>query len=199
MGRILRGSGRKVRYARHKPHISPAGRQKRVSWARNQRHISVEQWERRIFTDEIHIELSPCGMCILHICQATLTQVGQCPRVRRPPNTEYNERFIAPAFKGARTSVMFWGAVAFGYHSPLVAIRKRTPSERTHERDRLGLNSVQYYAEVLGPHLLPLLKRVSSSIASLEVIEDGAPCHTPKMTRQYRLEKGIRRMPWPAS
>ena len=138
-------------------------------------------------------------MFILNICQATLTQVGQCPQVYWPPNTEYNERFIAPAFKSACTSIMFWGAVAYGYHSPLVAIRKRTPSERTLERDRLSLNSVQYCAEVLGPHLLPLLKRVFSSIASLEVIKDGAPCHTFKMTRQYRLEKGIHRMPWPAS
>ena len=138
-------------------------------------------------------------MFILDICQATLTKVGQRPRVRWPPNTEYDERFIAPAFKGACTSVMFWGAVAYGYHSPLVAIRKRTRLERTHAKDRLGFNAIQYCQEILGPHLVPLLRRVSSSIESLEVIEDGAPCHTAKMTRQYRLQQGIRRIPWPAS
>ncbi|RPB23424.1 hypothetical protein L211DRAFT_868565 [Terfezia boudieri ATCC MYA-4762] len=40
--------------------------------------------------------------------------------------------FIAPAFKDARTSVMFWGAVEYGYHSPLFPIRKQTASERTY-------------------------------------------------------------------
>jgi hypothetical protein len=35
-GRILRASGRRVRYARKKPHISAASRQKRVSWACSQ-------------------------------------------------------------------------------------------------------------------------------------------------------------------
>ena len=36
-----------------------------------------------------------------------LTLLGQRPRVRRPPKTEYDERFIAPSFKGARTSFRF--------------------------------------------------------------------------------------------
>ena len=49
-GRILRASGRRVRYARNKPHMSAVSRQKR---ARNQRHLTVAE-----FTDEIHIELS---------------------------------------------------------------------------------------------------------------------------------------------
>ncbi|RPB21199.1 hypothetical protein L211DRAFT_890308, partial [Terfezia boudieri ATCC MYA-4762] len=150
-GRILRASGRRVRYARKKPHISIASRQKRVSWARSQRHLLISQWRKRVFTDEIHIELSP----------------SQRPRVHRPPNSEYDERFIAPAFKDARTSVMFWGAVGYGYHLPLVPIRKQTAAERTHDKDRLGLNSKQYCEEVLGPYLLPLLRQISS-IESLE-------------------------------
>ena len=87
-----------------------------------------------------------------------LTLLGQRPRVRRRPNSEYDERFIAPLFKSARTSVMFWGAVGYGYYSPLVPIRKRTSAERTHDKDRLGLNSKQYCEEVLEPYLLPLLR-----------------------------------------
>ena len=61
-GRILRASGRRVRYARKKPHISAASRQKRVSWARSQRYLTIPEWRKRVFTDEIHIELSPRGM-----------------------------------------------------------------------------------------------------------------------------------------
>ena len=88
---------------------------------------------------------------------------------------------------------MFWGAIGYGCHSQLVAIHRRTPSERTHEKDKLGLNSTQYCQEILGPHLLSMLNSES------EVIEDGAPCHTSKETRTYRLEHGIQRIPWPAN
>jgi len=139
-------------------------------------------------------------VCLLNCLMPrfVLASLGQRPRVRRPPNSEYDERFIAPAFKSARTSVMFWGAVGYGYHLPLVPIRKRTAAERTHPKDRLGLNSKQYCEEVLEPYLLPLLRQISSP-ESLEVIEDGAPSHTSKFSRSYRLQHGIRRLSWPAS
>jgi len=136
-GRVLRASGRRVRWARHKPFISAVNRRKRVSWARGQRHTTISQWEKRIFTDEIHVELSPRGLfpsCFT--CQELLlTALGQRPRVR---HSEYDERFIAPAFKSARTSVMFWGAVGYGYHSPLVAIRKRTVDEKTSDKELIN-------------------------------------------------------------
>ena len=106
---------------------------------------------------------------------------------------EYDERFLAPSFKGERRSVMFWGAVAHRFHSPLVAIRQRDAKERTHEKDKLGINSSQYCKEVLGEFLLPMLKEGS------EVIEDGAPIHTSKETRSYRLQHGIHRIEWPAN
>ena len=34
---------------------------------------------------------------------------------------------------------------------------------------------------------------------SIEVIEDGAPCHTSKETQAYRLQHSICRIPWPAN
>lgn len=61
-GRALRASGRYVRSARVKPFISTSSRARRVTWARAERHTSIEQWRRRIFTDEIYIELSPRGI-----------------------------------------------------------------------------------------------------------------------------------------
>jgi len=126
-----------------------------------------------------------------------LTLLGQCPRVRRP-NSEVDEGFIAQSFKGAHTSGMFWGVVGYGYHSPLVPIRKRTSAERTHDKDRLGLNSKKYCEEVLKPYLLPLLRQISSP-ESLEVIEGRALSHTSKFSRLYRLQHSIHRLPWPAS
>lgn len=69
VGRVLRASGRRVRWARHKPHILLAGRRKRMAWSRTQRHITAKQWRRQIFTDEIHVELSPRGVFINVSCQ----------------------------------------------------------------------------------------------------------------------------------
>ena len=76
VGRVLRASGRYVRWARRKPFISVKVRSKRIKWARTQRHTTIEQWKKRIFTDEIHIELSPRGMprsshviCIFYLIQ----------------------------------------------------------------------------------------------------------------------------------
>jgi len=85
-----------------------------------------------------------------------LPLLGQRPRVRGPPSS-YDERFITPSFKGARTSVMFWGAVGYGYHSPPVPIRNQTSAE---SKDWLGLNSKKYCGEVLEPYLLPLVRQV---------------------------------------
>ena len=70
-----------------------------------------------------------------------LTLLGQRSRVRQPSNSEYDERFIAASFKSACTSVMFWRAVGYVYHLPLVPIRKQTSTERPHDKDWLDLNS----------------------------------------------------------
>lgn len=105
-------------------------------------------------------------------------------------------------------SVMFQTAVAYGYHSPLVSIRKRTALKRTSDKDRLGLNATQYSKEIPGPYLRPLLSKVAKSLLrqyykaklrALKVFEDSATCHTAKCTRLYRLEHEITRLPWPAS
>ena len=84
---------------------------------------------------------------------------------------------------------MFWGAVGYNCHSPLVAIRQRNPTERTSPKDRLGLNAIQYCEEILHKYLLPMISE------GIEVIEDGAPCHTSKKTRQYKLNNNIHTIP----
>ena len=82
-GRILRASGRRVRYARNKPFISAVSRQKRVCWARSQWHLTSVQWRKRVFTDEIHIELSPRGMFVklfnAKICTSLIRSTSSSP------------------------------------------------------------------------------------------------------------------------
>jgi len=144
--------------------MTAACRQKRVPWARSQRHSTSVQWRKRVFTDEIHVEISPRGMFVKMFNAMIRTNLMRSTSASPPTsNSAYDERFIAPAFKSARTSVLFLGTVGYGYHSPLAPIRKRTLAERTpHDKDRLGLNSKQYCEEVLGPYLLLLLRQTSS-------------------------------------
>ena len=71
-------------------------------------------------------------------------------------------------------------------------------SEQLMRKPVMGLNSIQYCEEVLGPYLLPLMRKISPR-KKLEVIEDGASSHTSKYTWAYRLQHGIRRLLWPAS
>lgn len=123
--------------------------------------------------------------------------------MRRPNGAAYNERFLAPAFRASeRTSVMFWGAVGCGIHSPLVAVRKRTESERTSKSDRLGMNSKQYCEEILEPYLFPMVSRVRMLYAlryrrQVRTIEDGAGIHKSKETCDFRKKLNINRLPWP--
>ena len=61
VARRLREEFRFVRYARKKPFLTPERKKKRLHWARNELTTSVRAWQCRIFTDEIHIELSTRG------------------------------------------------------------------------------------------------------------------------------------------
>ena len=58
----LRKIGRYVRWARKKPMINAISRRKRLIWGRGQKSTTVQQWQRRIFTDEVQVELSMRGM-----------------------------------------------------------------------------------------------------------------------------------------
>ena len=89
------------------------------------------------------------------------------------------------------------GPVGYELHSLLIDIRRRDPSELTKKTDKLGLyiqnNSWKRYTTSFTTSFITGLRS--------EVIEDGAPCHmhTSIMTRTYRLQHGICRIPRPAS
>jgi len=46
--------------------------------ARSQRHLTIAEWRKRVFTDEIHIELSPRDMVVkMFNVRSVLTLLGQ--------------------------------------------------------------------------------------------------------------------------
>jgi len=78
LARALRASGRYVRWARHKPYICEGNRLKRVKWTQSQRRTTVGEWQKRIFTHEIHVELSPRGELYAKIIHVIKTKILRC-------------------------------------------------------------------------------------------------------------------------
>src|SRR5208282_874781 len=187
IGQALRDINYYLRIPRKKPFLSPKMKQKRLQWCKDREHWSTLDWRNWIYTDE---------------CQVILGHGGRPPRVRRRPNTAFDEGNLMPIFKQQSTSAMFWAAITWDRsngRTSLVLIRKREPRERTSPRDRLGMNSAQYTNEVLTPYLLPFWNRIYGSMGGMEVLEDGSGPHNGPAARQFRLEHGIPRAAWPGN
>jgi len=173
-----------VRICRKKPWLDAAHRRIRKRWARERRIWDKKRWRKVFYTDEIKLEVG---------------HTGPQGKVRRPPGTAFEEKYLEPTFAGEKRRIMFFAAFTYGWHSPLVAIRKRTENECTSKFNKLGFNSVQYVNEVFIPHVLPEYDRRGGMDIGLETVEDGAKYHTSNYTRKFRLMNRVQRMEWPAN
>ncbi|RPB05468.1 hypothetical protein L873DRAFT_1839975 [Choiromyces venosus 120613-1] len=93
----------------------------------------------------------------------------------------------------------FWAAIIYGSHTPLIAIRKRTPEECTSDRDHLGMNTAQYTYEILEAYLVPFVHILPGVPEDHETIEDSLSVHTSVLARKCRREYGLVRSDWPLS
>lgn len=93
----------------------------------------------------------------------------------------------------------FWGAVTYGYHSPLTVVRRRAPKERTSKIDKLGMNSKQYTTEILEAKLLPFMQQLPDGLDDYETIEDGHTAYTSDMARKWCCCHDIKKSDWPSS
>ena len=140
-------------------------------------------WFRKhVYTDELYVQVN-----------------GQYrrPTTRRKPNTEWEDRNLAPTFVGEPMTIIFFAGFSSTGHTELVPVRPRTEKERQTPKDELGLNSTQYVNEILVPHLLPLYESMGGAAEGAQTIEYGASYHTSVYTRRWRLMNGMVRMAWP--
>lgn len=134
-------------------------------------------------------------------CRIEVGKGGQRKKVRRKVGIElaYEDRYLEPTFRSGRFSVNFWGAVTYGYHSPLTVVRRRTPEERTSKTDKLGMNAKQYTTEILEVKLLPFMQQLPDTLINYTTIEDGHTAHTSGMACEWRRCHGIKKSEWPSS
>jgi hypothetical protein len=112
-------------------------------------------------------------------------EVGKnCRKVRvwRTEDEKYESSCVVPSFKSGRSSVMVWGAFVGSSMSNLVVI----PAG---ERKAVNFIEIVYKGELLG-----FLAETSNAF----LMEDGAPIHRAKVSKEWREKNGIQSIKWPA-
>jgi len=183
VGNEARSQGYRSFIARRQEGLSPIHQMKRLTWAHQMSSWEVSDWRKCIFTDETTYSSSG--------------HQGGPRRVRRKAGTGNQERYQDKQQHSNRFSTGLYAAITFGYHTPLVYIRQRKPSERTSPGDRLGLNSQQFVHEVLEPYLLPFLQKLPSQREEYLLAEDGLGVHRSILTTNFYHSQHIMKLNWP--
>jgi hypothetical protein len=103
--------------------------------------------------------------------------------------------------RGHTTPVNAWGAIGYGYKSPLIFV---------HGTGKTGaLKQSDYLAQILEPHIQSILETFAEITHQLQpsveplFIEDGNPAHGHKSTnnccQRFRTKHGIILMPYPST
>lgn len=78
-------------------------------------------------------------------------------------------------------SVMVWGGISLHTKTPLAVVNG-------------NLNAVQYQQQILRPHAIPHLH----ANRGMQLVQDNAPCHNARTTRQLLQQQNIRLIDWPS-
>jgi hypothetical protein len=171
------------RICRKKPFLSEKSKAARRAWAAT----NVDQdWRRVIFTDECSVQI---GEDITR--HYTIRQAGE----------EYEAKHIRPIFRSGRTSLMVWGAIAYGKKWPLIRL-PLSPQEVAIDGlgKGKGLNSARYIKYVLdGPLKRCVQAHRRARWRDVIVLEDNAPCHSSKATDAARQNLGITSLKHPSN
>jgi hypothetical protein len=173
--RAAASMGLHKRICRKKPFLSEKSQAARQTWTA----ANVDQdWRRVIFTDECAVQI---GKDITR--HYTIRKAGE----------DHQAKHLQLTFRSGRTSLMVWGAVAYGKKWPLVCLPlspQEVPADGLGKGK--GLNSPRYIKYVLeGPLKRCVQAQRRARWRDVMVLEDGAPCHSSKATcaAQQKLGK----------
>lgn len=164
-----------------KPFLSEAKKAARLAYAILRLKLK-EEWGKVICTDE---------------CALYLDQLYQAYCTRPIGSNKLEEKYIQYAFRSGLPCLMVWGAIWLGGRSPLVRF---DTSQSTGKRK--GVTAAIYRTQITEGPLLVEWKRMSARWRGYGrpwVLEDNAPIHKCKKTRQKGEALGMRFLDHPAS
>lgn len=167
--RYLHQLGYYGRAARRKPLLRAANIQRRKKWAVEMVERPIGFWQTVIFSDESRF--------------AQFSDSGRI-WVWRLHSQEFDLKRLQPTVKQGGFSVMVWGAIWSNGRSELIECTGNINSEK--------------YISILQKGLLPVFSSGQMIKNNTKFMEDGAPCHTAKKTRDWQDRNGIKRLPWPS-
>jgi transposase len=172
--KTLKEYGLSCRKARTKSYLSKEHRKARVKWCRDHKMWQEDDWKRVIWTDEVTFELSKDSRTIW---------------VTRRVSKEYLPKNLKPSFKSDRVSISAWGAVCNDKIGPLICLLKGK-----------RMNADTYTNRILKQHLKPFWTKIKKNHKRKQIytMDDGATCHTAKVSVAWRAKNKMPRMPWPA-
>lgn len=148
-----------------KPMLSVADRKKRHKWCKARRNCTHTQWSRVIFSDESNFQI---------VNRKTR------PYVRRFRNEKFNSRHIQKNLQAGGGSVGVWGCVAGSGAGDCKLYSGRMNSD--------------FYLEVLEKTLLPSSTKLIPRGKPCEFVQDGAPCHTAHVIRDWFATKKLKKL-----
>lgn len=150
-----------------KPRLSQKNIRDRLKFCKAHKNWTVAMWRRVMFSDESQVK------------QFATHKVN----VRRPPNTRYNARYVAPAVKHC-PAIMIWGAITARGRAGIYLM---PPGET--------IKAVNYL-QIIKENVPIWLRTRNCDI----FMHDGAPCHQAKIVKTWFQENSINVLaPWPGS
>jgi hypothetical protein len=80
--------------------------------------------------------------------------------------------------------------------NPNLFASESIPTERTSNRDKLWMNTIQYATEILELHLVPHIYSLPGDPGDYQTVEDELQVYIAKLCQEYRKEYGAARMDW---
>lgn len=105
-------------------------------------------------------------------------------RVLRTTTEAYNSDCLSRTVKFPK-SVMVWGCMSAQGVGQLAFVEGKVNSEK--------------YQTILENYLLPSIEKLKNREGEYIFQQDGASCHTSKLTRKWLKEHGLDPMDWPSS
>ncbi len=152
-----------------KPLLTKALKKCRLEWCQARKNWGYEKWASIIFSDEANYQL---------INRKTN------PTIRRFSHEKYLDKFVRKTIQGGGGSVGVWGCMTSDDSGCCQTYAGR-------------LNAIGY-VDILENNLKPSIELLTGGNQDFLYQQDGAPCHTANLTKDWFGRNSIEVIPWPA-